>query len=53
MGYISEGGKVTAVSSVNLSLWQHGENGHAPSDYAFSFVAGKESCRVYISIQLS
>ncbi|KAK8406860.1 hypothetical protein O3P69_007428 [Scylla paramamosain] len=40
MGYISEGGKVTPVSSVNLSLWQHGENGYPPSDYSFSFVAG-------------
>ena len=53
MGYICEGGKLTAVSSVNLPLWQHGENGHPPSDYAFSFVAGKEIVRVYIIIHLS
>ncbi|XP_045128767.1 uncharacterized protein LOC123514740 [Portunus trituberculatus] len=40
MGYISDGGQVTPISSVNLLLWQHGENGYPPSDYSFSFVAG-------------
>ncbi|KAG0722609.1 hypothetical protein GWK47_044177 [Chionoecetes opilio] len=40
MGYICKDGKATPVSSVHLPLWQHGENGHPPSDYAFSFVAG-------------
>lgn len=46
MGYIYEDGKMMPVSRVNLPLWQHGENGHPPSDYAFSFVAGK-SLRTY------
>lgn len=41
MGYIYENGKMLAVSRVNLPLWQHGENGYPPSDYAFFFVAGK------------
>ncbi|KAK7073873.1 hypothetical protein SK128_024757 [Halocaridina rubra] len=40
LGYIYENGKLKPVSSVTLPLWQHGENGHPPAEYAFSFIAG-------------
>lgn len=50
MGYIYEDGKMLPVSRVNLPLWQHGENGHPPSDYAFSFVAGGKQYVVEVSV---
>ena len=41
LGYVyTKEGEMISVSSINLPLWQHGENGTPPTDYAFSFIAG-------------
>lgn len=50
LGYVYVDGKVVSVSSVDLSLWQHGENGHPPTDYAFCFVAGNKEYLVQVSV---
>ncbi|KAB7505170.1 hypothetical protein Anas_01790 [Armadillidium nasatum] len=40
LGYVfTPSGEKLTVSSVNLPLWQHGEGGIPPTDYAFSFNA--------------
>lgn len=41
MGYIYHEGQMEPVTGVDLILWQHGENGHPPTDYAFTFTAGR------------
>ncbi|CAG0902649.1 unnamed protein product [Darwinula stevensoni] len=41
VGYVyARGGELVPVDSVDLPLWQHGEGGMPPKDYAFSFCAG-------------
>ncbi|XP_068238001.1 uncharacterized protein [Palaemon carinicauda] len=50
LGYICAEGKIMAVSSVDFPLWQHGENGHPPSEYAFSFIAGGQEYVVEVCI---
>ncbi|KAL7641049.1 UNVERIFIED_CONTAM: hypothetical protein RMT77_008186 [Armadillidium vulgare] len=51
LGYVfTPSGEKLAVSSVNLPLWQHGEGGIPPTDYAFSFNAdGKE---FFVEVQI-
>lgn len=53
LGYVCAGGKILPVSEVNFPLWQHGENGHPPSEYAFSFVAGGQEYVVEVCIKES
>ncbi|CAL4064911.1 unnamed protein product [Meganyctiphanes norvegica] len=50
LGYVCKNGEVIPVSHVNLELWQHGEGGIPPSDYAFSFVAGGQEYFVEVSV---
>lgn len=46
MGYIYHEGQMEPVTGVDLILWQHGENGHPPTDYAFTFTAGRVKKKV-------
>lgn len=41
-------GEILPVKSVDLKLYQHGENGAAPKDYAFTFTAGDETYAVQV-----
>ncbi|KAK3863648.1 hypothetical protein Pcinc_030611 [Petrolisthes cinctipes] len=50
MGYIYREGQMEPVTGVDLTLWQHGENGHPPNDYAFSFTAGGKQYMVEVSV---
>ncbi|XP_075979115.1 uncharacterized protein LOC142978520 [Anticarsia gemmatalis] len=44
-------GEVLAVKSVDMKLYQHGENGIAPRDYAFTFVAGDQEYHVQVLVE--
>lgn len=50
LGYICKKGKVIPASFVDLPIWQHGENGHPPAEYAFSFIAGGKEYVVEVCI---
>ncbi|XP_037778459.1 uncharacterized protein LOC119575111 [Penaeus monodon] len=50
LGYVSDGRQVFPVTSVDLPLWQHGEGGHPPTDYAFAFTAGNKEYMVEVSV---
>lgn len=54
MGYIYHEGQMEPVTEVDLILWQHGENGHPPTDYAFTFTAGRvKKVTIFITLPLS
>lgn len=41
-------GVLSAVDSCDLKLYQHGENGNPPQDYAFRFRAGWQA-KIFLS----
>ena len=43
-------GEVLPIKWVDLKLYQHGENGNAPRDYAFTFGAGDQEYTVQVHI---
>ncbi|CAB3220387.1 unnamed protein product [Arctia plantaginis] len=51
-GWISlPNGEAHPIKSVDLKLYQHGENGTAPRDYAFTFLAGDQEYHVQVLVE--
>ncbi|RZB94432.1 uncharacterized protein BDFB_004454, partial [Asbolus verrucosus] len=48
--YSAEDKKIYAVKSCDLQLYQHGEDGNPPKDYAFTFEAGKKLYTIQVNV---